>query len=88
MGRTQTSDYRARSPAEYPHLDQRVQGTRRLTKQCNCTPELLGEPTKGNTDFQPCPDPYNRNFQGWSMESAGSPLVVLKHDLFKYENLF
>ena len=51
-------------------------------------PELLEEPTKANTDSQPYPDPYNLNFQGWSMESADSPPVVLKHDSFKYENLF
>lgn len=50
-------------------------------------PELLGEPTKANTDSQPYPDPYNLNFQGWSMESADSPPVVLKHDSFKYESL-
>lgn len=49
--------------------------------------ELLEEPTKANTESQPYPDPYNLNFQGWSMESADSPPVVLKHDSFKYKNL-
>lgn len=39
------------------NLDQRAQGTARLTGQCSCTPELPGEPMEANADSQALPRP-------------------------------
>ena len=94
MGRTETSRLLGQEPCwvfccvpQAPHFYQESSGHPEADYTV-VKPELLEEPTKANTDSQPYPDPYNLNFQGWSMESADSPPVVLKHDSFKYENLF